>query len=176
MTDNGIAIRAAHDADLPAIIKLQHANQLAQGGTLAAELTLDQIEQMMSDMPQIIACRDNDVVGFLMTTSQAVNRRRPIPVIEKMLQAYAYSDDDAYIYGPICVSETERGNGLAQAMFMHLLELEPNRQGVLFIRSDNGPSIKAHRKMGMNQVGEFTLNGGQFQVFAYKSMALPRQG
>ncbi|OCR25849.1 hypothetical protein AFK24_06655 [Pseudomonas syringae] len=139
-------------------------------------MTSEQIEEMMSDMPQIVACRDNEVVAFLMTTSQTVNSLRPIPVVEKTLQTYAYLDDDAYIYGPICVSETERGGGLAQAMFKHLLELEPGRQGVLFIRGDNEPSIKAHKKMGMNQAGEFTLNGAQFQVFAYKAMARDRRG
>lgn len=176
MTGNGIEIRTAGKADLPGIIKLQHANQMAQGGTLAAELTSDQIEKMMSDMPQIIACRGYEVVAFLMTTSQAVNGMRPIPVVEKTLQAYAYAEDDAYIYGPICVSETERGNGLAQAMFKHLLDQEPNRQGVLFIRGDNEPSIKAHRKMGMNKVGEFTLNNAVFHVFAYKAMARLRKG
>ncbi|WP_341521712.1 GNAT family N-acetyltransferase [Pseudomonas sp. G.S.17] len=176
MTGNGIVIRTARKTDLPGIVKLQHANQLAQGGTLAAELTSGQIEEMMSDMPQIVACRGDEVVAFLMTTSQTVNSLRPIPVVEKTLQAFAYLDDDAYIYGPICVSETERGGGLAQAMFKHLLVLEPGRQGVLFIRGDNQPSIKAHRKMGMNQVGEFTLNGAQFQVFAYKAMAPARRG
>ena len=174
MTTSEINIRQATKADLPGLLKLQKANQIAQGGSLAAELTAEQVEQMMSDMPQIIACRGDEVVAFLMTTSQAVSSQRPLLIIDKTLEAYPWADNDAYIYGPICVSESERGQRLAQLMFAKLLELEPNRQGVLFIRGDNEPSLRAHRRMGMSKVGEFTLNAAVFHVFAYKSMAMAK--
>lgn len=166
-----IDIRKAVKSDLPGLLKLQQANQLAQGGSLAAALTAGQIEQMMADMPQIVACRNNEVVAFLLTTSLEVSRKRPLLIIDKTLQAYPYADQDAYLYGPVCVSESERGNRLAQLMFARLLELEPNRQGILFIRSDNEPSLRAHSRMGMIKVGEFTLNDALFHVFAYKAMA-----
>lgn len=174
MTERQITISAASKNDLAGIVALQKANQLAQGGTLAAELAPHQIEEMMQDMPQIVARRNGEVVAFLMTTSQAVNKKRPIPVVEKTLEAYPYADPDAYIYGPICVSQKERGNGLAQLMFDTLLEMEPGRQGVLFIRGDNEPSLRAHKKMGMNKVGEFALNNAVFHVFAYTAKARPR--
>lgn len=174
MTTTQIEIRPAGKSDLPGLLKLQNANQIAQGGSLAAELAADQIEQMMSDMPQIIACRNGEVVGFLMTTSQEISKQRPLLIIDKTLEAYPWADDDAYIYGPVCVSDSERGQRLAQLMFGKLLQLEPNRQGVLFIRGDNEASLRAHRRMGMSKVGEFTLNAAVFHVFAYKSMASPR--
>lgn len=174
MTTPQIEIRTAGKSDLPGLLKLQNANQIAQGGSLAAELAADQIEQMMSDMPQIIACRNGEVVGFLMTTSQEISKKRPLLIIDKTLEAYPWADDDAYIYGPVCVSDSERGQRLAQLMFGKLLQLEPNRQGVLFIRGDNEASLRAHRRMGMSKVGEFTLNAAVFHVFAYKSMASPR--
>ena len=174
MTERHITIGRAEKTDLEGIVQLQKANQLAAGGTLAAELAPHQIEEMMSDMPQIVARRDGKIVAFLMTTSQAVNKKRPIPVVEKTLAAYPYADPDAYIYGPICVSDTERGNGLAQLMFEKLLEEEPGRQGVLFIRGDNEPSLKAHKKMGMNKVGEFELNKAVFHVFAYTAKSRSR--
>lgn len=49
-----------------------------------------------------------------MTTSRAMNA--DIPVVQAMFAAYQGSPD-AYIYGPICVGEDERGKGLAQSMF-----------------------------------------------------------
>lgn len=165
-----IVIRKAVKSDLPGLLKLQKANQRAQGGSLAAELTAGQIQQMMTDMPQIVACRNNEVVAFLLTTSLQVSRKRPLPIIDKTLQAYPYADPDAYIYGPVCVSASERGNRLAQLMFKKLLELAPNRQGILFIGDDNQPSLRAHSRMGMIKVGEFTLNEALFHVFAYKVM------
>lgn len=170
MTTSRIDIRKARKGDLPGILKLQKANQLAQGGSLAAELAAEQIELMMADMPQVIACRGDEVVGFLMTTSQKISRKRPLLIIDKTLEAYPWADEDAYIYGPVCVSDSERGKRLAQLMFAKLLDLEPDRQGVLFIRGDNEASLRAHRRMGMSKVGEFTLNAAVFQVFVYKPM------
>ena len=161
-----IDIKIATIQDLDGIIELQKANQTSQGGTLSGQLTADQIQEMMIDMPQIIAVADNEIVGFLLTTSQTVNNKRKVPIVDAMSASYSGSDD-SYIYGPICVSQNQRGKGLAQLMFQELLRLEPNREGILFIKSDNEASLKAHEKMGMNKVSRFTFNDANFDVFAY---------
>ncbi|KQO29044.1 GCN5 family acetyltransferase [Flavobacterium sp. Leaf82] len=161
-----ITIKVATINDLDGIIKLQKANQTSQGGTLSGEITFDQIQEMMSDMPQIIAVDDNEIVGFLLTTSQAVNSNRKIPIVDAMSASYSGSSD-SYVYGPICVSQTQRGKGLAQLMFQQLFKLEPNREGILFIKSDNESSIRAHEKMGMNKVSSFHFNNADFDVYAY---------
>jgi hypothetical protein len=36
-------------------------------------------------------------------------------------------------------------------MFAELRELLPGREGILFIRTDNVVSLRAHQKMGMRQ-------------------------
>lgn len=161
-----IDIKIATIQDLDGIIELQKANQTSQGGTLSGQLTADQIQEMMIDMPQIIAVTDNEIVSFLLTTSQTVNNKRKVPIVDAMSASYSGSDD-SYIYGPICVSQNQRGKGLAQLMFQELLRLEPNREGILFIKSDNEASLKAHEKMGMNKVSRFTFNDANFDVFAY---------
>ncbi len=74
---------------------------------------------------------------------------------------------NAYVYGPICVGEEERGKGLAQKMFAELRRLEAGREGILFIRKDNAPSIRAHLKMGMTEVASFHFNGFDYAVFSY---------
>lgn len=167
MTDS-IAIKVANINDLDGIIKLQTANQASQGGTLSGGLTANQIQEMMSDMPQIVAIVNNEIVGFLLTTSQAVNNNRKVPIVDAMSAAYTGSAD-SYIYGPICVSQTQRGKGLAQLMFQQLLKIEPNREGMLFIKSDNIASLKAHEKMGMHKVSNFHFNNADFDVYAYSS-------
>lgn len=159
-------IKLANSNDLNGIIKLQEANQTSQGGTLSGQLTRDQIHEMMNDMPQIIAVIDDEIVGFLLTTSQSVNNNRKVPIVDAMSASYSGSDD-SYIYGPICVSQNYRGKGLAQLMFQKLLLLEPNREGILFIKSDNTASLKAHEKMGMHKVSSFSFNNSYFDVFAY---------
>jgi predicted GNAT superfamily acetyltransferase len=166
MTDSNIKIKVATEDDLAGILKLQAENQIAQGGTLSAELSSHQIQEMMRDMPQIVAVVADEVVGFLMTTSQTVNKRRKVAIVDAMFTSYK-GTEDSYIYGPICVSNTQRGKGLAQLMFKELLQYEPNREGILFIKNDNEASLKAHEKMGMQKVSSFEFNNAEFAVFAY---------
>jgi predicted GNAT superfamily acetyltransferase len=161
---NPPAIGKAAAADIDGILVLQAANQISSGGTLSAELPRARIEAMMKDMPLIVAREDGGVVGFLMTTTRALNAN--VPVVRAMFAAYEGAPD-AYTYGPICVAASERGKGLAQAMFAELRRLMPGREGVLFIRRDNAPSLRAHIGMGMREVAGFALGGADFSVMAF---------
>jgi ribosomal protein S18 acetylase RimI-like enzyme len=127
-----IVIRPAEMSDIEGIIRLQSANQASQGGSLSGQMNNEQIEEMMSDMPQIVAVIDNEIAGFLLATSKTIQKRQNVPIVNAMLLSYS-GTPDAYIYGPICVSEDQRGKGLAQLMFKELLEQEPNREGILLI-------------------------------------------
>ena len=65
------------------------------------------------------------------------------------------------------MSWRNRGEGLAQAMFAELRRLEPGREGILFIRRDNGASLRGHTRMGRREVAEFQYDGFDFAVFSY---------
>lgn len=164
MTATRTEIGKATESDLEEILELQAANQIARGGMLSAELPRSRVQAMMRSMPQVVARRDGRVVGFLMTTTRAMNAE--LPVVRAMFAAYG-GTPDAYVYGPICVAETERGKGLAAAMFSELRGLQPEREGILFIRSDNEASLLAHHRMGMDEVARFELDGINFAVFSY---------
>lgn len=157
-------IGKADEADLDGILELQAANQMARGGSLSASLPRSRVVAMMLEMPLIVARRDGRISGFLMTTSRAMNA--DLPIVQAMFSAY-HGSPDAYVYGPICVGEDERGKGLAQRMFAELRRLEPGREGILFIRKDNEPSLRAHLKMGMKEVATFQFNGFDHAVFSY---------
>jgi predicted GNAT superfamily acetyltransferase len=164
MTDNKFAIGTATDTDLDGILELQAANQMANGGALSGELPRARIAAMMDDMPLVVARGEQGVLGFLMTTTRAMNA--DFPIIRAMFAAYPGSAD-AYVYGPICVAASERGKGLAQALFQELRRLQPGREGILFIRRDNAPSIRAHLRMGMREVAGFEMNGIEFSVMSF---------
>jgi len=159
-----VNIGQATAADLDGILDLQAANQLERGGMLSASLSRSQIAEMIAARPLIVARRRGRVVAFLLTSARELNDERPI--IRAMLEAYPGSAD-AYIYGPICVDETERGRGLAQAMFAELRRLEPGREGVLFIRRDNPASLQAHTRMGMREVAGFAFGGIDHAILSF---------
>jgi predicted GNAT superfamily acetyltransferase len=160
----GVDVGTATERDLDGILELQAANQPERGGLLSAELPRSRVAEMMRAMPLIVARRNGRVVAFLMNSPREMND--DVPIIRAMLDAYP-GTPDAYVYGPICVSEEERGKGLAQAMVAELRRLEPGREGVLFIRRDNSASRRAHTKMGMREVADFVFEGRDFVVLSY---------
>jgi L-amino acid N-acyltransferase YncA len=104
------------------------------------------------------------VVGYLVSSPIAAHT--DVSVVQAMLSAYRGAPD-AYVYGPICVEEAERGRGLAGTMFAQLRMRLPKREGILFIRRDNTASLRAHARMGMSEVAEFTHGGAKFAVLSY---------
>jgi predicted GNAT superfamily acetyltransferase len=160
----GVHIGRATEADLDGIMELQAANQPEHGGMLSASLSRSRVAEMARERPLIVARRGGAVVAFLMNSTREMND--DVPIIRAMLEAYP-GTADAYVYGPICVKEEERGTGLAQAMFAELRRLEAGREGILFIRRDNPASWRAHTKMGMREVTGFVFGGTDYVVLAY---------
>jgi predicted GNAT superfamily acetyltransferase len=160
----GVNIRAATEADIDGTMELQAANQPERGGMLSANLPRSRVAEMMRRRGLIVARRGDRVVAFLMSSAREMND--DVPVIRAMLDAYPGAAD-AYVYGPVCVMEEERGKGLAQAMFTELRRLEPRREGILFIRRDNPASLRAHTKMGMREVAGFVFGGQEYVVLSY---------
>jgi predicted GNAT superfamily acetyltransferase len=160
----GVNFGRATEADLNDIMELQAANQPERGGMLSANLSRSRVAEMMRGRPLVVARRSGRVVAFLMNSTREMNDN--VPIIRAMLDAYP-GTADAYVYGPICVKEEERGKGLAQALFTELRRLERGREGILFIRRDNAASLRAHTKMGMREVAGFVFGGIDYVVLSY---------
>jgi hypothetical protein len=83
-----------------------------------------------------------------------------------MLRAFP-PPSDCYLYGPACVAEAERGKGVAGAMFEKLQAHMQGRPAMTFVRADNFSSLRAHRKMGMRELGPFINDGIAFVALTY---------
>ena len=159
-----VEIGTLRAADIDGVLALQEANQAEYGGTLSARMPRALFAAALDGMPVIVARRQGRVVGFLVSSPK--HPPPEAPVMRAMLQAWP-GGDDAYSYGPICVAAEERGRGLAAAMAAALRALLPGREGILFIRTDNTASLRAHAKMGMRQVATFEHSGATMLVLAY---------
>lgn len=160
-----VVVARADSADVDGIVALARLNEAEAGGTLTGKRTPEAVAAAIARLPTIVARRDGQVVGFLLTADKAAPDLPP--VVRAMLAAYA-GDDDAYIYGPICIAASERGGGVMAAMVAELKRQLPGREGILFIRSDNAASLRAHAKLGMRDVAGFVHDGADFAVFAYR--------
>ena len=164
MTIAAFSIRRATAADVPGILDLQARNLPERGGLLSVGFPQAWFEAAIAAMPVIVAERDGQVLGYLV--SARFSALAQVPIVQAMLRAYP-ATTGAYLYGPICVAQSERGRGLAGRLFTSLETQLRGRVGITFIRRDNAASLKAHAKMGMREVAEFTHDGVLHAVVAY---------
>ncbi|MBN3876986.1 MULTISPECIES: GNAT family N-acetyltransferase [unclassified Nostoc] len=162
---NDVVIDRASPSDVTGIVKLAQANDAEHGGMLLGHLEPEAVMMTISQMPSVVARKNDQVVGFLLSWSKTTAN---LPIIKVMLQVYP-GTKDAYLYGPICVDETMRGQGIAAVMFAKLKDFLPKREGILFIKANNKASLQAHQKMGMRKMAEFIYKGTEFLIFAYNS-------
>lgn len=156
-------IALASVADVVELSRLLQANAPSQGGSLTGEFPPAKVEAMIrGGMPVVVARREERVVGVLF--SAAVDAPGP-PSVRAMLGAWPGSPT-AYIYGPVCIADTERGRGLLPRLYAVLREQLPRREAILFIRRDNLASIRAHERLGMREVAGFVFEGSDYAVFS----------
>jgi hypothetical protein len=161
-SDHEIAL--ATREDIVGILDLQDANLRERGGTLSVRYSREWFEAALDDMPVLVARKGDCVVGYLVSSPPAAQAH--VPIIQAMLRAYP-GPPDAYLYGPICIAESERGQDLAAALMAALAARLPGRQGLTFIRRDNTRSMRAHGKIGMREVAEFTHGDAAIVVVVY---------
>jgi predicted GNAT superfamily acetyltransferase len=156
-------ITLASSADIDGITALLLANSPSRGGSLTGEFPRDKVAAMaLHAGPVMVAHRAGEVVGVLF--SAAKDHAAP-PVVQAMLAAWP-GREDAYTYGPVCIADSERGQGLLARLYDELQRHYPGREAILFIRRDNAASLRAHERLGMHEVAGFILDGVDYAVFS----------
>jgi ribosomal protein S18 acetylase RimI-like enzyme len=157
-------ISLATPSDISGMLALQEGNLPDKGGSLSVRLSEDWFKDAILEESAVVCRYDGKVVGYVMGTSLAANAH--IAIIQAMLYAFP-PPPDCYLYGPICVAESERGRGLARAMFEDLRARLVGRPAMLFVRADNAASIRAHHKMGMRDLGTFMNDGVSYIALTF---------
>jgi RimJ/RimL family protein N-acetyltransferase len=152
--------------DVSGIIALQEPNLPANGGTLSVRQPADWFTKAILEKSVVVARRNGKVVGYVLGTSLAAKAH--IPIIQAMLSVYP-APSECYLYGPVCIAESERGKGVALALFEVLQKHMAGRPAMAFVRTDNAPSRRAHKKMGMRELGIFQSEDVPYVALAYTS-------
>ena len=160
----GYDISLATPDDIFGILILQEPNLPDTGGSLSVRLTEDWFKQAISEKSVVVGRRDGKVVGYVSGTSLAAKAH--VAIIQTMLRTFP-PPTDCYLYGPVCVADTERGKGLAGAMFEILRKHKNARPAMTFVRADNEMSLRAHDKMGMERLGTFVNDSVPYIAFRY---------
>jgi GNAT superfamily N-acetyltransferase len=150
--------------DIPGILALQETNLVERGGGLSVRQTADWFRHAMAETSVVVGRRERSIVGYVVGTSLASNAH--VMIIQTMLRTFP-PPPNCYLYGPVCVAETERGKGLAGALFAALRACMASRPAMTFVRSDNIASLRAHRKMGMRELGPFMYDNVGYTALSY---------
>src|ERR1700729_1089648 len=158
-----IETRPATIADAESISALLMANSPDRGGALHGEWPIGVVTKWIEGGALVVVAIDSaKLVGVLLTSEKAQASTAPVVA---MLKAWPGSAD-AYVYGPVCVDQAARGLGVLEAMYAHAVALLPGREAVLFINASNVRSLKAHARLRMVQVADFTLGEQAFIVLS----------
>ena len=161
-----IETRPATIEDAEAISALLMANSPDQGGALQGEWPIGVVtEWIESGALIVVAMRGPKLVGALLTAEKA---QASAPPVVAMLKAWPGSAD-AYVYGPVCVDQAARGFGVLEAMVADAVARLPGREAILFINVSNTRSLKAHARLGMVPVADFTLGEQAFIVLSSRN-------
>lgn len=161
-------IAPATENDIPGILALQDANLPERGGSLSVRESPDWFEHAIARNSLIVCRRDGRIVGYMLGTDFA--EKAHVPIIKAMMINFP-PPTNCYLYGPVCVAKSERGNGLAAAMFNELQTHMQGRPAMTFVRADNELSVHVHKKMGLRSLGTFTSDEVPYVAFLYSAKA-----
>jgi GNAT superfamily N-acetyltransferase len=167
-----VETRSATIEDAERISALLMANASDRGGALYGDWSIGVVTKWITDGALIIVAMDGPkLAGVLFTSEKA--QASALPVVA-MLKAWP-GGADAYVYGPVCIDQAARGQGVLEALYAHVVARLPDREAILFINASNTRSLQAHGRLGMVQVANFTLGGEVFIVLSTRNANLVRK-
>ena len=158
--------------ELEDILSLQRANlpqhisvaEKAEQGFVTVNHSFQQLAEMNSLAPHLIAKDGEQVVGYILAMTKA--SKTLVPVLVPMFQQFAsldfggkpVSDFNYLVIGQICVDKNYRGQGIFdgmyaayRGMFSDLFDFAITEIAISNIRS-----IKAHQRVGFQIIHEFS--------------------
>jgi predicted GNAT superfamily acetyltransferase len=156
-------LRSAVPGDAPAISRLLRANLRERGGALLGDWQESEIlARILRGDLILVAHEDIQLLGVLITEEYLTTQAAPVLA---MLDAWP-PGPSSYVYGPVCIAESARGRGLLKALYAELQRRRSDGEAILFIRADNESSLRAHLRLGLKAVAQFTFSGEPFWVLS----------
>ncbi|HCQ8621055.1 TPA: GNAT family N-acetyltransferase [Klebsiella quasipneumoniae] len=184
MGNENIVVRLAQDSDIPEVKQLlerYHAKNLAgeqrANGFVTTDMTEQQLNELRSAESGVVIAVDSTcdkVIGLLLGGSWEF--LSPWPMFKYMasiLNEYQYQGKNldavsSYQYGPICVAEEYRGQGVGEMLLEYQRKVFAPRYPVIvtFVNVLNPRSYAFHTRNQFEDVGFFHFNGNKYHMMA----------
>lgn len=145
-------------------------------GFVTTSFTKEQLAKVINEEQGLFIARKNDkVVAYVMCGSWKFCSIWPI--FTQMVQdlpnlsylGQAITTENSYQYGPVCIDKSVRGSGVLEALFDFAREEMSQRYPIMvtFINKINQRSFKAHTRLGLEVIAEFSFNNNHYYELAY---------
>ncbi|AHJ13876.1 GNAT family N-acetyltransferase [Sulfurospirillum multivorans] len=145
-------------------------------GFVTTSFTKEQLTQLINEEHALFIARKNGtVVAYVMCGSWKFCSIWPIftqmihdlPNLSYLGQTI--TTENSYQYGPVCIDKSVRGSGALETIFDFAREEMSKRYPILvtFINKVNQRSFKAHSRLGLEVIAEFSFNNNHYYELVY---------
>ncbi|WP_182418502.1 GNAT family N-acetyltransferase [Bartonella sp. HY038] len=149
-------------ADCKHVAPLLQKNAQSNHGGLFGEYPLKKVEGMFKTSLNTVIAQESDKVAGVVFSFSVSSESLP-PVAKKIVELYPNLTQDDWFYGPVCIDENYRGQGLLAKLCDKICSLNTGKP-IAFINLDNIASLKAHEKIGFSEAGRFKLDNVDWLV------------
>ena len=169
--------------DIDDVLKLHSKYQIdtitpedKKDGFVTTSFTKEQLTQLIIEENALFIARKNGMmVAYVMCGSWKFCSIWPIftqmihdlPNLNYLGQTI--TTENSYQYGPVCIDKSVRGSGTLEAIFDFAREEMSKRYPILvtFINKVNQRSFKAHSRLGLEVIAEFSFNNNHYYELVY---------
>ena len=137
--------------------------EMDEQGFVTVEHNFDKLHAMNSSLPQIVAYKNNTIVGYAL--SMPITFKNIIPELTPMCelldtlhyQGLPLKKYNYYIMGQICIDKSARGIGVFKKLYeMHAQEFAGKFDFIVTeVSINNKRSMRAHEKVGFKTIHEY---------------------
>lgn len=179
-----MTIKQATKEDIEAIMQLQekyHVSNLTEvekqtKGFVTMKVTHEQFTHLTSNGGVFIAVTEtNKLAAYALTSDWAYYGQWPIiQLMESLLRGFslekmAITTKNSFQYGPVCIDEAYRGQGILGQLFTAIQSVYAGDYmfAITFINKQNERSMRAHaRQTPLSIVGDFKFNDNEYWALA----------
>lgn len=170
-------------ADIDDILELHFKYQIdsilledKKDGFVTTAFTKEQLTRLINEEKGLfIARHEGKVIAYIMSASWKFCSIWPIfTQMINDLPNHSYLGQtitvaNSYQYGPVCIDKSVRGSGVLEALFDFAREQMHKRYPILvtFINKINQRSFKAHSRLGLEVIKEFSFNNNHYYELVY---------
>ena len=164
-------------SELRQVLELQKNNlpealtpvELEEEGFVTLRYTLEQLGQMKSYCPQIIAVENDLVIGYALCLHPELKNLVPkLGPLFQVLTIEGFSNADYRIMGQVCIRKGYRGKGHFSVLYQNLRDRIKPLPLITEISLKNTRSLNAHYKLGFRKLASRQEAGNPWQVVIWE--------